>query len=191
MVQRGEGPQRIEPVMDIQTQAEIILRSAEYDTWTWGGLPHTVVCFENAALAGFVHVFASGEELLAEWRGAQQTTLSRHSAALRAAGNKAWNVYSVLLSEAEAVPEIARAVERIEEDFTLTRKIARLGVTTRDALEHALMALTKVAAKPDLEEAQFAMRLRMRLSDVPERALTAFLGETPAQELARMLGEPK
>ncbi len=176
--------------MDIPTQAEIVLRSAGYETWTWGALPHPVVCFENAALAGFLHVFPSGEDLLAQWQGAQQATLSRHAAALRTAGSKAWNVYSILLSEAEA-PQIVRSIERIEEDFTLTRKIARVGVRTRVQLEHALMALTLVAAKPLLEEANFAARLRTRLTDVSESALTAFLGETPAEELARMLGEPK
>jgi outer membrane protein TolC len=66
--------------------------------------------------------------------------LSRHTAALRAAGAKAWNVYSVFLI-AEQVSSRQRAIERIEEDYALTRKIARVGVRTPDDLERALLPL--------------------------------------------------
>src|SRR5688572_30903989 len=117
--------------MDIATQAEIVLRGAGYETWPWTGVLPSVTCFENAALIGFVHVFSSADELLTHWEAAQQAVVSRHSAALRAAGAKAWNVYSVFLAENPA-PTQQRAVERIEENFALTRKIARTGVRTQD-----------------------------------------------------------
>jgi len=98
--------------MDIATQAEIVLREAGYDTWAWTGASTEVTCFENTAIIGFVHVFRSPDELLERWEAAQQVVLSRHSAALRSAGAKAWNVYSVLLAE-EPTPSLQRAVERI------------------------------------------------------------------------------
>lgn len=174
--------------MDITTQTEIILRSAGYDTWTWTGATPVVTCFENAALIGFVHVFPSAEELLARWESAQQAVLSRHYAALRAAGAKAWNVYSVFLAEEQA-PSQQRVVERIEEDFSLTRKIARAGIRTQDDIERALLPLIAVKAQPLLSDTDFENRLRVRLIDVSENVLTAFVGPTSADEVARMILE--
>lgn len=174
--------------MDIATQAEIILRGAGYETWPWSGVSPAVTCFENAALIGFVHVFPSADELLARWEAAQQAVLSRHSAALRAAGAKAWNVYSVFLGEDQA-PTQQRAVERIEENFVLTRKIARAGMRTQDDIERALLPLTAVKAQPILSDSDFEDRLRARLKDVSADVLTAFLGATSAEEVARILAE--
>lgn len=174
--------------MDIATQTEILLRGSGYETWPWTGEPPAVTCFENTAIIGFVHVFSSAEELLASWESAQHTVLSRYRAALRAAGAKAWNVYSVFLAE-EGTQSEQRAVERIEENFALTRKIARVGVRTQDDVESALLPLTAVKTQPMLSDTDFKDRLRSRLKDVSADALAAFLGGGSAEEVARMLVE--
>ncbi len=174
--------------MDIFTQAEIVLRDAGYNTWTWSGSSPSVVCFENISVLGFVHVFASAAALLERWTADQQAVLTRHAPALRAAGKKAWNVYSVFLTEEQA-PQAQRAVDQIEEDFSLTRKIARTAVRTPDDVERALQPLTRVRAQPLLGDANFEARLRTRLKDVPEAAVTAFLGSVKAEEVARILGD--
>lgn len=174
--------------MDIATQTEIILRGAGYETWPWTGVTPPIVCFENAALIGFVHVFSSADELLARWEASQQAVLSRHSASLRAAGAKAWNVYSVFLTAEQTIIQ-QRAVERIEENFSLTRKIARAGIRTHDDAERALLPLTAVKAQPILSDTDFQDRLRARLQDVSADVLTAFLGTTSAEEVAKILAE--
>lgn len=174
--------------MDIATQTEVLLRGAGYETWTWAGATPPVICFENAALIGFVHVFPSTSDLLSRWQEAQNAALSRHGPALRAAGAKAWNVYSVFLTEEQA-PNRHWLVERIEEDFTLTRKIARASVRTQDDLERTLLPLTAIRAQPLVSEADFEDRLRARLKDVPSNVLAAFLGTTSAEEVARILSE--
>lgn len=174
--------------MDIRFQTEILLREAGYDTWTWAGETSAVACFESAALIGFVHVFLTAAELLARWQEMQTATLSRHGPALRAAGAKAWNVYSVFLT-AEQASDQQRAVERIEEDFAMTRKIARAGVRTQDDLERTLLPLTALRAQPLISDTDFEDRLRARLKDVPPSALAAFLGTTSPEEVARMLAE--
>jgi hypothetical protein len=174
--------------MDIATQTEVILGMIGYETWTLAGTTPPVICFENAAIIGFVHVFPSTEDLLTRWKEAQNIVLSRHGPALRVAGAKAWNVYSVFLTEEQA-PARQRAIERIEEDFTLTRKIARAGVRTQDDLEHTLLPLAAVRAQPLISETDFEDRFRVRLKDVSPDALTAFLGTTPAEEVARILTE--
>ena len=174
--------------MEITRKIEILLRGAGYETWPWTGGQVAVTCFENATLIGFVHVFSSEEELLASWESAQSTVLSRHSAALRAAGAKAWNVYSVFLAE-EGVKSQQRAVERIEENFALTRKIARTGVRTQDDVERALLPLIAVNAQPMFSDTDFEDRLRSRLNEIPEEVLAAFLDSSNAEEVARMLVE--
>lgn len=174
--------------MDIATQAEVVLRGSGYETWPWTGVSPAVTCFENAALIGFVHVFSSAEELLARWEAAQQVVLSRHSAALRAAGAKAWNVYSVFLAEGPA-RTMQRSVERIEENFALTRKIARAGVHTSDDVGRALLPLTAVKAQSVLSDTDFQDRLRSRLKNVSADMFSAFLGSTSAEEVAAMLVE--
>lgn len=174
--------------MDIATQAEIVLREAGYKTWPWTGVSPAVTCFENTTVIGFVHVFSSADELLARWEAAQQTVLARHSAALRAAGAKAWNVYSIFLAE-EQTPTQRRAVERIEENFSLTRKIARAGMRMPADIEHALLPLTAVKAQPILSDTDFEERLRARLKDVSADVLTAFLGASSAEEVAQILAE--
>lgn len=171
--------------MNIATQTEVLLRRAGYETWT--ALP-SVVCFENAALIGFVHVFPSVNDLMTRWREELKKVLSEHSQAIRAAGAKAWNVYSVFLTEEQA-PAQQQAVERIEEDFALTRKIARAGVRTQEDLERVFLPLTAVRAQPLISETDFEDRLRTRLSDIPRGVLTAFLGMTSPEEVARILME--
>ncbi len=176
--------------MYIALQAEIVLRDAGYETCRWTGVSHAATCFENAALIGFVHVFPSADELLAGWETAQQSVITRHSAALRVAGAKAWNVYSVLLAE-EIGSIQQRAVERIEENFALTRKIARAGVRTQEDVERALLPLIAVKAQAILSDTNFENRLYARLKDVPADVLAAFLSSTTAEEVAEMLAEKR
>lgn len=173
--------------MDISTQAEVALRNAGYETWSWFGPHGPVTCFESAAVMGFVHVYENAEALMTGWQSSQKTALARHAASLRGAGIKAWNVYSVFLT-ADRAPSLHRAIERIEEDFTLTRKIARTSITTAEDVERALLPLMAIRAQPMLGAANFEDRLRARLKDVPANAVMAFLNETPAADVARILG---
>lgn len=173
--------------MDIFTQAEILLRDAQYETWTWTGSAGQVTCFENAALMGFVYVFDTADALLDTWSAIQQSALARHAPSLRGAGAKAWNVYSVFLTPDQDARR-GREIERIEEDFSLTRKIARASITTLDDVEKALLPLLSIRSKPLLGASNFETRLRTRLKDISPDAVTAFLNETTPTEVARILG---
>jgi hypothetical protein len=173
--------------MDIYIQAEIVLRDAGYDTWSWTQSPPSVISFENQTLIGFIHVFETAGALLEKWQSDQQAVLARHSAALRGAGPKAWNVYSIFLT-AEQGTQGQRGVERIEEDFSLTRKIARTAVRTPQDVERVLLPLIGIKAQPLLTEVDFETRLKTRLKDIPADAVTAFLGPIKAEEVARILG---
>lgn len=175
--------------MDIGTQSEVVLREAGYETWPWTGTSPPVICFESATVIGFVHVFGSAKELLDNWQAAQQRVLARHAAALRAAGVKAWNVYSVFLTS-ELEPTHQRQVEKLEENFALTRKIARTAIQTPEDVTNVLMPLGPIKAQPLLENADISDRLRARAKDVPVEALNAFLGDRRPEDVAEILGSP-
>jgi alkanesulfonate monooxygenase SsuD/methylene tetrahydromethanopterin reductase-like flavin-dependent oxidoreductase (luciferase family) len=173
--------------MDIFTQAEILLRDAKYETWTWASSAGPVTCFENAALMGFVHVFDTADALLRTWHASQQVVIARHAASLRAAGAKAWNVYSVFLTPDQDARR-AREIERIEEDFALTRKIARASIATTDDVEKALLPLLSLRSKPLLGVSNFETRLGTRLKDISPEAVAAFSNnEITPTEVARIL----
>ena len=55
----------------------------------------SLLCFENAVLIGFVHVFESAAALLNQWEAVQVAVLKQYNVTLRDAGEKAWNVYSI------------------------------------------------------------------------------------------------
>lgn len=173
--------------MDIATQAEIILRDAQYDTWSWTAVTPTVTCFENAAIMGFLHVFASEKALLAEWESRQNATLARYAPALRLAGDKAWNIYSVFLTS-DGGEQRVHAIDQIEENLSLTRKIARSAIQTANDLEFALLPLLSIKAVPTLGATNFEGRLRNQLTEVPAEVVAAFLGERPVAEVVKALG---
>ena len=175
--------------MDIVTHSEIVLREAGYATWPWTGASPPIICFENATLIGFVHVFDTARELLDGWETAQQRVLARHAAGLRAAGAKAWNVYSVFLTS-ELVPDLQRSVEKLEENFSLTRKIARTGIQTAEDVSNVLMSLGPIKSQPLLENANIADRVRARAKDVPGDALNAFLNNLSPEDIVEILGSP-
>lgn len=173
--------------MDIGTQSEVILRAAGYETWAWTGSIPPVTCFENESIVGFIHVFGTAEALLKDWSAAQQRTLARHATSLRAAGNKAWNVYSILLTS-EFSPRLQPAVERLEEDFSLTRKIARTGIQSVDDLTIVLLPLLPIKSQPLLDSAMVADRLHTTAKEVPQLALEAFLSGVRPEDVVDILG---
>lgn len=172
--------------MDISSQTEILLRDAGYETWVWTGPLAPVVVFESQTVAGFVHVFADGQSLLKNWFEAQRQTLDRHALVLRGAGDKAWNVYGVFLAGTATADEV-REIERLDEDFTLTRKIGRANLQTNDELRTALLPLLPVQSSGLAEASRFDDLLRTRLKNVPEAVVDAFLGPATSADVSHML----
>jgi hypothetical protein len=175
--------------MDIYTQAEVVLREAGYDTWQSGTGTQIVTCFESQSVVGFVHVFETCDDLLKRWRDSQQVVLNRYAAALRPAGAKAWNVYSVFLTATAGAPLQVFEVEKIEEDFTLTRKIARCNVAIAADVSNALLPLLPVRSFAGATVTDYETQLQKRLSDVDQKLATAFLGTKSASEVATLLVE--
>jgi hypothetical protein len=172
--------------MEIETQAEILLRGAGYTTYSPERAPTSVSKFESEALIGFLYVFNSPQELLQVWRQAQAQTLTRYQPTIRLAGDKAWNIYSVFLCQDESA-ELRPQIEAIEEDFSLTRKIARSGIRVPADLRWALLPLLPLSNHATIVESDYIARLQNRLKDVRPEGVKAFLGSSTAIEVARIL----
>lgn len=172
--------------MDISSQTEILLRDAAYDTWSWSGVQAPVIGFENEAIAGFVYFFPAGDLLLKNWFEMQRLVLDRHALALRSAGAKAWNIYSIFLADI-ATSEEQRAIERIDEDFTLTRKIARANIPSVDDLRTALLPLLPIQSRTGFGTAHYEELLRARLKDIAPAVVDAFIGPAAASDVVHML----
>ncbi len=173
-------------LMEIVTQTEIILREAGYTTFPDDAV--AVVRFECEALIGFLHIFSTAQELLRTWRQVQTRTLERYQPAIRLAGDKAWNIYCLFLCQ-DASTELSCQIERIEEDFTLTRKIARSGIKVPADLRWALLPLLPVSSQAAIAEPDYLARLQSRLKEIRPEVIKAFLGATGPAEVARILAD--
>ena len=131
--------------MNIIYEAQALLEQAGY--FVELAVPDEVLHFEDESLYGFVRVFGSAAALVSEWAQHQDSFLEFHAAHIRAAPEKAWNAYSVLLTSAEALESNRANLLQIEEDFRGSRKIAKAHVASVDDLRTAMQPLLPIESK--------------------------------------------
>jgi hypothetical protein len=173
--------------MDIYRQAESLLRKGGYRSSYTATSPTLGLSFEDEIIVGFLHVFDTATSLISTWRGVELTYVGRHALQLRGSPEKAWNVYSVFLTEDRGTQLQSFEVDRIEEDLSSTRKIARLGVSSLPDLERALLPMLPLRALTSFAPADYEVQLRNRLSFLPENVLQALFAQRDAQEVARLM----
>lgn len=174
---------------DLPPIIHLVLRGAGFETWPASIGDDAVIAFEDEAVMGFIRLFGSARELLDEWHATEEALLNRYAAYFRAAGEKAWNVYTVLLTAETPTHDLRREIRWIEENLDRTRKIAAGGVASREDVVAALLPLLPITAKPvmDVEPAadRLARRIKLIAPEIGDDALNE--GITPA-EIARRLG---
>lgn len=145
--------------------------------------------FEDATTLGFVLSYDSAEHLLASWESQADHVIASHQFGLRHAGQKAWNAYLVLL--AAEVTDYSQTVllGSIEENLVGTRKIARGGVIDMTELRAALLPLLPIQAAPQLEAIDIASEIRRRTTELPSRAIEAFLSQADEGLVVQVLEE--
>lgn len=172
--------------MNLFPDVQLALRAAGYDARPAIVEGTAVLGFEDASLIGFVHEFPGVESLFAEWRDAEARVLRAFSDRLRAAGDKAWNVYTVLLTAGLATPEAEQRLLTIEEDLSMTRKLARAHVTT-DSLSAVLLPLLPLQPNLVSNVDDFESRVRVKLASVASaNVAAALLGSAEPDALARI-----
>jgi hypothetical protein len=177
--------------MDLRSQLQIVLQKAGYQTWLVSLDGLDAIGFEDDTVMGFACIFNSAKELLERWRDVEMRLLTTHALALKQAGEKTWNIYSVFLSREGADDVDEREVRWIEEDLERTRKVTACGVTTREELVIALMPVLPLQYQPLLDSDDFdvTQRLRKRIGDIAPTAAPAVLTEEVSpNEVVRLLG---
>ncbi|MBD8663030.1 hypothetical protein IFT59_07160 [Rhizobium sp. CFBP 8752] len=177
-------------VIDLVSTAQVLLRRADYHVRLSSLRDSPMICFEDQALLGFCCAFPSAGELIRNWKSYETEILIRFAPNFRAAGDKAWNVYSIFLCDNVATDIERREITWVEEDLERTRKIAAAGIANREDLARVLLPILPIQYQPRLLEGDAVERLHKRLRDISEKAAAVALDDqTPAAEVVRLLGE--
>ena len=177
-------------MIDVLSTLQVVLREAGFTTRLASIDRSSIVCFEDDAVMGFGCIFENPVSLLAQWRTMEMSLLRGYAPSMRAAGEKAWNVYCLFLCGAVAGPTQNREVRWIEDDMDRTRKVAACGLASREDLLRALLPILPLQYQPVLRAEDVTERLHTRVRTIAPRASRIVLDETvlPA-EVVRLLGE--
>ena len=148
--------------MDIFYEAKNLLDAAGYNTALTAEKDWLI--FEDEALCGFVCVAPNAEEIVATWEKCQDSFLVRNAPRLRLCPEKAWNAYSVFLTESVCPPALKSTLLKIEEDFRGTRKIVQTEISSSDELYASLFPLLPIKNLVSLVEVDSQSRIESRLS---------------------------
>ena len=176
---------------DLKSPLQALLQDAGYQTWLMSIDGLEIIGFEDDAVMGFACVFDRVVTLLTQWRDLETKLLMRHAPALQKAGDKTWNVYSVLLCTESATSAQLRELRWIEEDLERTRKITGCALATRSDVVTALLPLLPLQYQPllDSEDFDLTQRLRKRIASISPAVSDAALdSEVSPSEVVRLLG---
>jgi hypothetical protein len=176
---------------DLKSPLQALLQDSGYQTWLVPLDGHEIIVFEDDAVMGFVCIFEHVDILLKQWRELETKLLVKHGPALKKAGEKTWNVYSVFLCPENAPSTELREVRWIEEDLDRTRKLTGCALATREDLTTALLPLLPLQYQPRLDREDFDLvqRLQKRIASIAPMASNAVLDRTIVpSEVIRLLG---
>jgi hypothetical protein len=148
-----------------------------------------VLIFEDDSVIGFVFSYTNARSLIAGWGNESEAAVSAHQLALRRAGPKAWNTYVVLLATGEASYAEMAALAAIEEDLTGTRKIARSDIKDISDVEAALLPLLPLQSAPKLDSVDMVFEIRQRATELPPRAVDAFVSRIEESVVLQVIEE--
>ncbi|MER8755177.1 hypothetical protein NKH69_05790 [Mesorhizobium sp. M0976] len=173
---------------DVLSMVQVVMQNAGYRTWIVLNTQIPMVGFEDEATMGFVCTFESPKSLIGRWRETEAALLARHATQFRSAGDKAWNVYTVFLTEGRASEEEKREVRWIEEDLERTRKLTATGIQLRDDVTNAMLPLLPILSKPLLAPEDARDRLLRRIVVIaPQVQETVLDDSVSAAEIADRL----
>jgi len=177
-------------MIDLLTSSLTILRENGFETRLIQIGASTVASFEDDTLLGFIYTFDTTDEMIHGWRAAEQSFLRAQAMRFRAAGEKAWNVYCVLLCASSGNAKEVRQIGWIEEDLERTRKLASCGVATRSDLARVLLPLLSLQQTPVLQSEKYEQRLLRRIRQIAPSVGDAVLEQNVTiGEVVRLLRE--
>lgn len=179
-------------MVDLFSTVQVVLKEADFETHLTSFNNLQVVSFEDNAVLGFCCAFNAPNDLLDNWKTTETALLRRFALQIRAAADKAWNVYCVFLCSGTADDIQSRQVRQIEENLERTRKIASCGIAGRDDLVATLLPLLPLQYHAILKTEDATERLRRRIAQISPEAESVVLDESvPPSEVIRLMGGPK
>lgn len=150
----------------------------------------SIICFEDDSSIGFIKVFSSAKLLLGSWQELETALIRRFATSFRAAGEKAWNVYLVMLCDETTDSNTDRTVRWIEEDLRYTRKLTGTGIVTRDDAIKILLPILPIQFQPALVPTDFEERIRNRIDVIATGASSYFFNnDVPPVDVVRLLSD--
>jgi hypothetical protein len=178
-------------MIDLISTLQVLMQEAGFNTHLISIDRSSVVCFEDDALMGFGCIFDSPYSLLTRWKTMELSILKSYAPSLYNAGEKAWNVYLLLLCSLDADPVQSLEVSWIEENLDRTRKIAACGISSREELKRALLPVLPIQFKSALHPEDVTERLKTRIQTIAPKASQVVLDETVSvDEVVRLLRGP-
>ena len=172
---------------DILAECPRLLAEASIVVSPVADLP--ALAFEGATVLGFLLTYPNAAALLAHWRQDAGALVAAHQFGLRRAQAKAWNTYVILLAGDAPTYGEQVALSAVEEDLSGTRKIARAGIVDLDGLRSVLLPLLPIQSAPRLEPVDMRGEIRLRTTELPDRAVEAFLSQAPVAVVDQALEE--
>lgn len=176
-------------MIDIIASSLEILTSAGFTAGRISINNRDSILFEDATVLGFLLAYRDPSELALAWEADASCAISDYQLVLRRAGQKAWNAYIVLLATADGDYRQSAALAAIEEDLAGTRKIARMAIRDIADLRAALLPLLPLQAAPKLEAVDIQAEIRERATELPPRAVDAFLSTADESVVMQVLEE--
>lgn len=166
-----------------------LLREAGYSNEQVSIGQREALVFEGDTVLGFLFSYDTVVDLMKNWAADSDNAIAAYQFGLRKSGIKAWNTYLVLLTPEP--PDYARlvALGAIEEDLGGTRKIVRAGVRDTADLGAALLPLRRLQSAPRLEAVDMKREIRERTTELPPRAVDAFLSGAEESVVLQVLEE--
>lgn len=175
--------------MDILSLTAQVLNEAGFSTaeiQVGNGLG---LAFESHTVLGFAFAYVEPNDLVTRWSQDANAAIAAHQFGLRRAGNKAWNTYIVLLSSGIPDQALSARIGAVEEDLVGTRKIASAGIAGAGDVRKALLPLLPIQTAPKIEAANIPEEIRSRTTQLPPRAVEAFLSNADTSVVLQVMEE--
>lgn len=178
-------------MIDLISASKEMLENAGFSVQVNSANNRRMLAFEDGTVLGFLLVYESPAALISQWQADGDEAVSEFQFALRRAGKKAWNTYLVLLSGSPSDFAQSVAISAIEEDLRGTRKLARAGVNSTEAVHSALLPLLPIANAPKLDAVDMRAEIRERTTELPARLVQAFLSDAEESLVIQAFEEPR
>jgi hypothetical protein len=174
---------------DIRLASTNILRDAGFELAEGDPNARLQITFEDRTVLGFLFIYPTTASLLEEYDRDSNSVVSDNQLALRRAGQKAWNTYTVFFTADHPDLQQSAGLTAIEEDLAGTRKIARAGIADNLDVRAALLPLLPLQSAPRLDAVDTAREVALRTTELGQRTIEAFLSQADESIVLSVLEE--